>query len=125
MVTRRSHARTLKTLFFHVLLIFGLLTGGHRAFCGDRPFNNAANWGGTGLMEIPNARVLEDGFIRFGFAQALPYRWYMGGMGVFPGLEVSGRYTEITNIPAAHTISKSGEPLTNSGCIIYLRNLQH
>lgn len=64
----------------------------------DRPFNHAANWGGTGLLEIPSARVLEDGVARVGYAQALPYRWIAGGMGVFPGLEISGRYTEISNI---------------------------
>jgi hypothetical protein len=67
-------------------------------FALDRPFNNSANWGGTGLMEIPNARVLEDGVVRFGAAQALPYRWYTGGMGILPGLEFSGRLTQITNI---------------------------
>jgi hypothetical protein len=64
----------------------------------DMPFNNAANCGGTGLMETPTARVLEDGEIRFGYAQADPYRWYTGAMGVFPGLEVSGTFTELTNV---------------------------
>ena len=49
-------------------------------------------------MEIPTARVLEDGEIRIGIAQALPYRWYTGGMGIFPGLEVSGRFTQIVNV---------------------------
>lgn len=66
----------------------------------DRPFNNAANWGGTGLLEIPNARILEDGVVRFGASQAMPFRWYFGGMGILPGLEFTGRLTEITNIPA-------------------------
>ena len=66
----------------------------------DSPFNKAANWGGTGLMEIPNARILEDGVIRFGFGQALPYRWFTGAMGVFPGREAGGRVTQITNIPS-------------------------
>ncbi len=69
-------------------------------FGGDRPFNNAANWGGTGLLEIPNARVLEDGVLRMGYAEAIPYRWYAGGIGIFPGLELSGRFTELTNVSA-------------------------
>ena len=51
-------------------------------------------------METPTARILEDGVIRFGYAQADPYTWYTGAMGVFPGLECSGRYTDITNIPS-------------------------
>lgn len=49
-------------------------------------------------MEIPTARILEDGVIRIGYAQASPYRWYAGGMGVLPGLEFSGRITELTNV---------------------------
>jgi len=82
------------------LILIILLILYSSSFAWDRPFNNAANWGGTGLMEIPNARILEDGVLRFGAAQALPYRWYSMGMGIFPGLEFSGRLTEITNIPA-------------------------
>jgi len=66
----------------------------------DRPFNNVANWLGTGLLEIPTARVLDDGVIRVSVAQALPYRWYGGGMGVFPGFELTGSLTEITNVPS-------------------------
>lgn len=68
------------------------------AFSNDSPFNNASNWGGTGLLEIPTARVLGDGIVRLGYAEARPYRWYTGAMGVLPGMEVSGRFTEITNI---------------------------
>jgi hypothetical protein len=65
----------------------------------DRPFDRSANWGGTGLMEVPTARVLDDGVIRLSIAQALPYRWYTGAMGIFPGVEFSGRLTELTNVP--------------------------
>jgi len=64
----------------------------------DVPFNKAANWGGTGLFEIPNARILDDGVFRLGYAYADPFQWIVIGMGVYPGLEVTGRYTEITNI---------------------------
>ncbi len=70
------------------------------AVSGDHPFNNAANWGGTGLLEIPNARVLEDGTARGGYAEARPFKWYGGGMGVFPGLEAGFVLTELTNIEA-------------------------
>jgi len=66
----------------------------------DAPFNKATNWGGTGLFEIPNARVLEDGVLRIGYAYADPFQWFVLGMGAYPGLEVTGRYTEITNIPS-------------------------
>jgi len=71
---------------------------------GDRPFNNAANWVGTGLMEIPTARVLEDGEIRAGIAQAYPFRWFGGAMGILPGMEADFRVTELLNTE----ISKPG-----------------
>ena len=49
-------------------------------------------------MEIPNARIIDDGVARAGYAEARPYKWFTGTMGVFPGLEFSFRLTEITNI---------------------------
>ncbi|MDP2647110.1 MAG: YjbH domain-containing protein [Desulfobacterales bacterium] len=84
---------------FYLALLF-LMPFQGPALGWDRPFNNAANWGGTGLMEIPTARILEDGILRTGYAEARPFRWVTIGAGVFPGLEFSGRLTEITNIPA-------------------------
>jgi len=88
-----------KLIYFSFILILIQLISSTPVFSWDRPFNNASNWGGTGLMEIPTARVLDDGVMRIGVAQALPFRWYSGGMGVFPGLEFSGRLTEMTNVP--------------------------
>jgi len=95
LLTQRKIAPTLilSLVFFHILFASS-------AHSWDRPFDNAANWLGTGLMEIPTARVLDDGVIRVSVAQALPFRWYGGGMGVFPGFEFTGRLTEITNIPS-------------------------
>lgn len=52
-------------------------------------------------MEIPTARVLDDGVIRLNLAQALPYRWCTGAMGISPGVEFSGRLTELANVPVA------------------------
>jgi len=86
------------TGLFHLLFI--LIFCCPSAFSRDDPFDNAANWGGTGLLETPTARTLGDGVLRFGAAQAPPFRWYTMGMGIFPALEFSGRLTEITNIPA-------------------------
>jgi hypothetical protein len=80
-----------------VLFWAGLLSV--TANAGDRPFDMGANWGGTGLMEIPSARILPDGAMRLGVAKASPYLWYSFGFGLLPGLEFSGRYTDVTNVP--------------------------
>ena len=93
---RNSSLKFLAGLFLFVLII---VSSCPFAFPRDDPFDNSSNWGGTGLLEIPTARVLGDGVLRFGAAQALPYRWYSMGMGIFPALEFSGRLTDLTNVP--------------------------
>ena len=62
------------------VMVFILITASEGSATSDQPFNNSSNWGGTGLMEIPNARILEDGVVRLEGTQALPFRWFSGGM---------------------------------------------
>ena len=73
LLTQRKIAPALflSFIFFHILL-----TSSAHPY--DRPFDGAANWLGTGLLEIPTARVLDDGVIRLGVAETLPFRWYGG-----------------------------------------------
>ena len=89
---------TIRQLLTLCLLIFAFISLSDPLIAADSPFDKPANWGGTGLMEIPNARILTDGAIRGGIAYADPYIWYTAAMGVLPGLEASFRYTDITNI---------------------------
>ena len=84
------HLLKISLPFFFFFLIAGPI------FAGDKPFNHASNWGGTGLLEIPTARVLEDGTLRAGYAEARPFKWFNIAMGIFPGLEADFRLTEIT-----------------------------
>jgi hypothetical protein len=88
----------LSVFVFAILLpVAGLMPSAH-CLAGDKPFANASNWQGTGLMEIPTARVLDDGEIRAGVSDAYPFRWYGGAIGVLPGLEADVRLTELLNI---------------------------
>ncbi|NNG01989.1 MAG: hypothetical protein HKM93_21570, partial [Desulfobacteraceae bacterium] len=80
--------------------ILVLLSDPATGLSADKPFNNPSNWGGTGLFEIPNARILDDGELRLGFATADPYDWYVLGIGVLPFLECDIRYTEINEMPS-------------------------
>jgi hypothetical protein len=70
------------------------------AYAGDEPFANPTNWGGTGLMETPTARVLKEGRYRFGFSQIDPYRYYYGAISPLAGLEIDGRVTQILDVPS-------------------------
>lgn len=66
----------------------------------DEPFTSPSNWGGTGLMETPSARVMKEGRYRVGFSQVDPYRYYYGTVGLYEGLEVNGRVTEVLGVKA-------------------------
>lgn len=84
-------------LFFVSLLVVALIG---TAAAADEPFDGPANWGGTGLMEIPTARVLREGRYRIGAGQADPYRYYYGAISPLKGLEIGGRFTEVLGVPA-------------------------
>jgi len=96
---RSVHKSRIDAALAFIFCLVLLPSAGHSS---DQPFDNPANWGGTGLMEIPTARVLPDGHIRLGYAEADPYRWLVNSaFGVFPGLEISGRYTELKGVPSS------------------------
>ncbi|MCK5509546.1 MAG: YjbH domain-containing protein, partial [Desulfobacterales bacterium] len=71
-----------------------------RSFSGDEPFTYSANWGGTGLMEIPTARIMREGEYRSGISYIDPYWHYYGAVSPIKGLEIDGRITKVTGIPA-------------------------
>jgi hypothetical protein len=66
----------------------------------DEPFTSPANWGGTGLLETPTARVMKEGRFRIGVSQIDPYRYYYGEISPFKGVEIGGRVTETLGVPA-------------------------
>jgi hypothetical protein len=69
------------------------------ARAGDEPFTAPSNYGLTGLLETPNARVMKENRYRLGATQVHPYRYYFGTVGLFDRFEVNGRFTEVLGIP--------------------------
>ena len=65
----------------------------------DEPFTGPANWGGTGLMETPTARIMNENKFRAGAGQVDPYRYYYIGLSPFKRFEISGRVTEVIGVP--------------------------
>jgi hypothetical protein len=80
------------------LIIVILILSSTRLLAGDYPFTSPNNWGATGLMETPTARVLEPGKYRVGLSQIEPYRYYYGAISPIKGLEVDGRITEVIGV---------------------------
>lgn len=69
------------------------------AFAGDEPFTGPSNWGSTGLMEIPTARVMRENTWRLGVSQIKPYRYYYATISPIKGFEIDGRITEVIGVP--------------------------
>jgi len=67
------------------------------------PFAGPANWGGTGLMETPTARVLEENKLRAGASQIDPYRNYYITVSPWKNFEIGGRVTEVMGVAALST----------------------
>lgn len=56
--------------------------------------------GQTGLINMPDGRTEEDGVWRFGSSLFDPYWTLWTSLSMFSRVEVSGRYTEIQNVPS-------------------------
>ena len=79
------------------LLLVSFFSAPARA--GDEPFTAPSNYGLTGLLETPNARVMKENRYRLGATQVHPYRYYFGTVGLFDRIEVTGRFIESLGIP--------------------------
>lgn len=88
--------------FFRLVSFTALLFSLHftPAFASDEPFTYPSNWGGTGLMEIPTARLIKENTYRIGISQIEPYRIFYGAISPIKGLEIDGRITEVLDVPA-------------------------
>ncbi|OPY70882.1 MAG: hypothetical protein A4E57_00197 [Syntrophorhabdaceae bacterium PtaU1.Bin034] len=93
----RSVASAFFVLLFFVSSFFSPIGS---AIGADEAFTGPSNWGLSGLMEIPTARVLKEDSFRIGASQVYPYRYYYGTLGFFKGLEFNGRVTEVIGVGA-------------------------
>jgi hypothetical protein len=76
---------------------------------GDEPFTGPNNFGVTGLLETPTARILRENRYRLGATQVHPYRYYFGTVGLFDRLEVNGRITEVIGVPGFNNGGQYGD----------------
>jgi hypothetical protein len=54
----------------------------------------------TGILDMPNARVVPDWSLRLSYGDADPYRYYGGAVGFWGRLEFHGQFTEVTTTEA-------------------------
>jgi len=65
---------------------------------GAEPFTGPNNFGVTGLLETPTARVMKENRYRLGATQVHPYRYSFGTVGLFDRIEVNLRLNESLGI---------------------------
>jgi hypothetical protein len=99
------YARIAPTALLAAVLLSGIPAGAARA--GDEPFTYPSNYGLTGLLETPTARVMKENRLRIGFTQVKPYEFFYGTVGLFERIEVNGRITQVLDIPGFSNISGS------------------
>lgn len=71
---------------------------------------SASNYGNTGILETPNARMMPEGQLRFNFSSSFPNEFTSLTASPFPWLEATYRYVEIKNVkygPAAYSGNQS------------------
>lgn len=71
----------------------------YSAFRSESVLAEASTTGQTGLINMPSARIEEDGTLSLGESLNDPYRALWGSVTLLPWLELSGRYTRIDGVP--------------------------
>lgn len=101
MLNRISRLKGKTFIFFPLVFFLTTLFAGISAAASDEPFISPSNSGQTGLLEIPTARFMKENTFRFGVSHIHPYRYYYGTVGIFEGLEINGRITEVLGVKVA------------------------
>lgn len=83
------------------LAIFFVFRFYSNVYCNDFPFYTPSNIGTSGLMEIPSARTIKENSYTFGISQIEPYRYFYVVFSPLKDLEITGRITEILDVPAS------------------------
>jgi len=78
-----------------VLLCIVLWTGSLPLYA--TPLTSPTQAGQTGLVNMPTARIAEDGTLRFGFSRFEPYKAFWSSLSIFPRLELGARYTSVSH----------------------------
>tara|TARA_Y100001970_G_scaffold293937_1_gene444817 strand:+ start:2907 stop:5051 length:2145 start_codon:yes stop_codon:yes gene_type:complete len=102
-----SYVKILKSFLFLFLFSFSLnVSSSIEDYFQYDVKPTSSNYGNTGILEMPNARFLKEGAMRFTFSASYPNEYTAYTASPFPFLEATYRYTEIKNRrygPAAYS----------------------
>jgi len=98
-----------KKIFFLFLFLFPtIVLSSIDDYFPASPFPSPSNYGETGLLNMPNARLMNEGSLRFGISSSYPLEYTTIVASPFDWLEASYRYTEIENRLYSDTPAFSG-----------------
>jgi len=87
-----------------ILLVFPILTQASEEYFAEVSSENLlSNFGRTGLISLPIAYTLRDGYFGLGFSYSYPYTRALGVVSFLPKLEMGGVITQIENISLEKT----------------------
>lgn len=93
----RLNRRLLKIKIIIFLVVFLIIGAVSIAQAVNEPFIGPSNYGITGLMEDPTARVMQEGTWHIGISNSWPYEYYYIGFSPYKGLEINGVVTDMLN----------------------------
>ena len=75
----------------------------------------ASSYGNTGIIEVPNARMMPEASLRFRFSSSYPYEYTSLTASPFRWLEATYRYAEIKNQKYGPITYSGNQTLKDSG----------
>ena len=76
---------------------------------------SASNYGNTGIIEMPNARMMPEAQLRFNFSSSYPYEFTSLTASPFKWLEATYRYTEIKTAKYGPSLYSGNQSLKDKG----------
>lgn len=107
------------------LLAFATLPTHADEFSAPQLEHSQTDFGGTGLMQMPSARMMPEGELSLGVTNNDEYLHYHLSLQLFPWLETTVRYTQVHDLLYSQNDSFSGDTeYTDKGFDVKLRALK-
>lgn len=84
---------------------------------------SSSNYGITGIIQMPNARLMQEGSMKIGFSSSYPYEYTYISATPFSWLEASYKYTEFKNLLYGPSTYSGNQTLKDKGFDLKLKLL--
>ncbi|SJL83527.1 YjbH domain-containing protein [Vibrio palustris] len=92
-----------------VLTLTNIPTAYADEFSAPQLHHSQTDFGGTGLMQMPSARMMPEGELSLGVTNNAEYLHYHLSLQLFPWLETTARYTQVHDLLYSQSESFSGD----------------